>query len=310
MLSLASSIARSLPTSAAASVVACTMRVGRGCRSATAARSLHRVAWHLVCERSCTSLGVRAPRLTPTAPAFPTSGTTATAPSLQLFAASASRCKTTTTNGNDGGKANKKSARKEKLMAERKEIQTELQHSGYYDDFGEYKKNKGKRSQAPTSLTLPSKAKRFPMIAGRDLAGNNVSLPAALEGKACLYLVNLRGIARPVLDAYREGLEPRIAHDITVFEVSVVERRVYQLMARLLERSLRNVVPSEQHTSMLVHCPSNAKQLREDLDVMNAMAAYVYLVDKNGLVRWKAHGPPSARELDSLNVLGDALLKE
>lgn len=69
-----------------------------------------------------------------------------------------------------------------------------------------------------------------------------------------------------------------------------------------------NSLPIEGRDSFVVAYRPMA--LLDALDVPNYLGAYVYLIDKQGRVRWKASGQATEDELVTMNRLKKQLLSE
>ncbi len=50
----------------------------------------------------------------------------------------------------------------------------------------------------------------------------------------------------------------------------------------------------------MVYCGKAASELRSCLDIHNSLLGYAYLLDREGLIRWRAHAQPTERELQRM----------
>lgn len=60
----------------------------------------------------------------------------------------------------------------------------------------------------------------------------------------------------------------------------------------------------------MVYSGKVVPELRKTLEVHNSFLGYAYLLDKEGLVRWKAHALPTQKELQTMTACTKQLLIE
>eukprot|EP00041_Stephanoeca_diplocostata_P014139 m.253864 g.253864 ORF g.253864 m.253864 type:complete len:277 (-) comp19596_c0_seq1:1196-2026(-) len=185
----------------------------------------------------------------------------------------------------------------------RDKITTELS-KGYFKDYAEIKKNGGKRFQAPDALTPVPQAYTFPTMHGKTIAGTSVTLPREWRGKVTLVLLGCRGYCKPMLDAYEEQFTAAFGTErkCQVFTLWIVEQAIFRkIMGSMFENSIRKTMPDvgEQERT-ICYLGSDVPQIKQHLDIFNAITGYAFLVDKHGRVRWQAHGYPDAEEIVTL----------
>lgn len=49
-----------------------------------------------------------------------------------------------------------------------------------------------------------------------------------------------------------------------------------------------------------ISCTSETARIKKELSTGNSITGHVYLVDKEGLIRWRAHAKPTDRELKAM----------
>ncbi|XP_044178314.1 uncharacterized protein LOC114962080 isoform X2 [Acropora millepora] len=174
-----------------------------------------------------------------------------------------------------------KEARKE----ERREIVKEIT-KGYFADLREFRKNGGKRFFA---LGRPSELKDslpFPDLKARNLAKKEVDLQKVFPGHVTLLLLWFRGFG----------------------EVNVVDGLFFKPFSKWFERNLRAQRPVERHNNYLCFS-GNAKSIKERF-LENTIVGHAFLVDGNGLVRWKAHANPTDEEIKFMLDCSKLMLKD
>ena len=60
----------------------------------------------------------------------------------------------------------------------------------------------------------------------------------------------------------------------------------------------------------MLYCGKDVPKMRETLQLGNSMVGYVFLLDKEGRIRWKAHASPTQYELQALLRCSRQLLEE
>lgn len=198
-----------------------------------------------------------------------------------------------------------KEARKE----ERREIVKEIT-KGYFADLREFRENGGKRFFAlgrPIELkdSLP-----FPDLKARNLAKKEVDLQKVFPGHVTLLLLWFRGFGEIMCDKYRLPFvksfkcEPKAQ----CYEVNVVDGLFFKPFSKWFERNLRAQRPVERHNNYLCFS-GNAKSIKERF-LENTIVGHAFLVDGNGLVRWKAHANPTDEEIKFMLDCSKLMLKD
>eukprot|EP00123_Amoebidium_parasiticum_P016878 comp23620_c1_seq1/m.40220 comp23620_c1_seq1/g.40220 ORF comp23620_c1_seq1/g.40220 comp23620_c1_seq1/m.40220 type:complete len:257 (-) comp23620_c1_seq1:304-1074(-) len=180
---------------------------------------------------------------------------------------------------------------------------------GYFGDVREFNRNKGKLFTAEASLTPVNESVAFPFISGTSLAGSQVNLPSALIGKTSLVCLGFRDFSLSQLKSFREPFEDALKNDARyqVIELSVLERWAWRLMGPLIRLSLRRQLPPQRHAQYVLVGGSGGVAFKETMGVRNKIFGYVYLVDGQGMVRWKACGMAEPQEIASMIELAKKL---
>ena len=190
-----------------------------------------------------------------------------------------------------------KEERKEERVRRRQEVWNEV-NKGYFADFHEFRKNGGKRYEAPSQLCTRAEAKPFPRVSASTLSGTKVEFPQQLCGHVSLVTVSLRAIGMNINELYRQPFVKAFGGHpmISVWEISLVEMLLYRMLSRWLEANLKKQLPTDRHCSF-ISCTSETARIKKELFTGNSITGHVYLVDKEGLIRWRAHAKPTDREL-------------
>lgn len=74
-----------------------------------------------------------------------------------------------------------------------------------------------------------------------------------------------------------------------------------------MKDNIKMNTPPEMHDDTFV-IYGNSSKINRSLGIVNTKTGYVFLIDGNGEVRWKASGMATQREIETLNNLTRKLL--
>lgn len=58
----------------------------------------------------------------------------------------------------------------------------------------------------------------------------------------------------------------------------------------------------------MLYTGDDVGEIRKNLQIGNTFVGYVFLLDQNGRIRWRAHAPPTKQEITSLLDCSQQLL--
>ena len=124
-------------------------------------------------------------------------------------------------------------------------------------------------------------------------------------------------------------MEENFHGKVSTLELSLMEKKSFIWLQSWIARNLRQSLPVSRHvgskncdvdysnsqvcvaviqSSFMICTGKMASELRRALDVHNSFVGYAYLLDKEGLVRWKAHAMPTPEELQTIITCTQKLL--
>ena len=96
---------------------------------------------------------------------------------------------------------------------------------------------------------------------------------------------------------------------VNVIQLNIEENKfkvpILYLMRPLIRRQM-----NEKEKENYFFCYQDLSDKRGDIGISNAVVGWTHLIDRNGLIRWQAHGPASEKEIDSMIKLTLELLEE
>ena len=60
----------------------------------------------------------------------------------------------------------------------------------------------------------------------------------------------------------------------------------------------------------MLYCGKDVSRIKETLELDNSMVGYVFLLDREGRIRWRAHASPTKYEIEALLRCSQQLLEE
>ncbi|MDD3043826.1 MAG: hypothetical protein PHW56_13005 [Methanosarcinaceae archaeon] len=149
---------------------------------------------------------------------------------------------------------------------------------------------------------------KFPELTARSLAGNIVTLPDACEGKICLIGIAFERRAQDMLDSWFEPFEREFGDSpvFSVYEVPMVGPH-WNFFSLIIDSGMRGGIPAEKHNYVLTLYEDYSKY-QELLDMEDRDLAYIFLLDKKGIISWKGKGSAESGNLRELIEAASLLL--
>ena len=150
------------------------------------------------------------------------------------------------------------------------------------------------------SLAATLVADPLPRIETETLAGKPVELPEAAKGKPALLVIGFSHGSRTQAKAWADRAEKDLAGKLTVYSVVVLEEAP-KLVRGMAVRGIRKSTPPQRRdrTLLVYHYE---KELKIITDFGRPDDAYLLLLDANGDMKWKSHGPPSDGAIQAIQA--------
>ena len=152
-----------------------------------------------------------------------------------------------------------------------------------------------------------SVGQRMPPLKGDLLTGKPGVLPDLAAGQTTLVILGFSYDSRFQVEAWAEKFKSRYgaARDVTLFEVPMMGSGA-RLGRWFIDRGMRKNTPPELHGRvMTVYGGNDDWKARVGFSAPDD--AYLVLIDRQGNVRWLAHGAVSDARLQELSAAVDAL---
>jgi hypothetical protein len=150
---------------------------------------------------------------------------------------------------------------------------------------------------------------RMPPLKGDLLTGKPGVLPDLAAGQTTLVILGFSYDSRVQVEAWAEKFKARYgaARDVTLFEVPMMGSGA-RLGRWFIDRGMRKNTPQELHGRvMTVYGGNDDWKARVGFSAPDD--AYLVLIDRQGIVRWVAHGAVSDARLQELSAAVDSLAR-
>lgn len=219
---------------------------------------------------------------------------------------------------------------KEAIEKERARLGDEL-NRGYFADISELKKHGGKVGFANKTLIPTIAAKRFPPLIVEFVDGRKHSLPVdvgnpndhvkssdrTVDLHATLLCLSFRANAPAMIDSWTlPFLEAfKTKSNVQLYEISFIDSWLLSLnpIKRLLLRTMRKSEISDGYQGLQRHVAyafGDHYDLRKELNILNLLTGYIFLLDSKGRIRWQGFGIASDDEVSSMLSCASWLLEE
>jgi hypothetical protein len=159
----------------------------------------------------------------------------------------------------------------------------------------------------PGGVALLAVGQRMPPLKGDLLSGTPGVLPELAAGKTTLVILGFSYDSRFQVDVWAKKFTARYggAADVTLFEVPMMGSAA-RLGRWFIDSGMRKNTPPELHSRvMTVYGGNDDWKARVGFSAPDD--AYLVLIDRQGIVRWLAHGPVRDDRWEGLSAVVDSL---
>jgi hypothetical protein len=154
-------------------------------------------------------------------------------------------------------------------------------------------------------MSIPGwSADQFPAIGGDNLLGAKVALPDAAKGHVTAIVVGFTHASQTQTQAW----SAKIASQLDYYSIAVIEDAP-RLVRGMISSGMKSSVAKDQRDRFVL-ATKGEKELKEAAGFDKPDDAYLLLIDRDGQIRWRFHGPVSDGALGELKSqaagLGDA----
>jgi hypothetical protein len=144
-------------------------------------------------------------------------------------------------------------------------------------------------------------AEQFPRVEGENLLGKTIVLPDAAAGHAAVIVIGFTHGSQNPTKAWTSS----VPQELPIYSIAVLEDAP-RMVRGMAVHGMKGGVPEDKrdHFVVVYH---NEKELKQATGFEHPDDAYVLLLDKDGAVRWRFHGPVTDAALQELESQASGL---
>ncbi|KAJ6844199.1 uncharacterized protein M6B38_291395 [Iris pallida] len=204
-----------------------------------------------------------------------------------------------------------KMVNKEAIEKEKARLADEMSR-GYFQDISEIRKNGGKIAMANKTLIPSLTASKFPDFEVNLPDGGSLKLPI-IPGKyatdtservipsVSLFCLSFRASSQAMASSWSAPFLGAFSPSgkVQVYEVSFIDSW-YMSLGPLRQMFLKMMKKSSSPQKQVVYSFGDNYYLRKELQILNLLTGYIFLLDKSGKIRWQGYGWATEEELSHL----------
>ena len=149
--------------------------------------------------------------------------------------------------------------------------------------------------------------KLFPKITAYSLAKTEVVLPDMAIGKITLIAIAFVREAQEMLDSWSIPFEDRFFNkpNYIYYEIPMLDG-IWKLFRSSIDGGMRAGIPNEKHGNVMTHY-GNYKEYTSYLLIDNIHNGYIFLLDKEGIIRFSGMGFASEKDIIEMIQIAERL---
>jgi hypothetical protein len=144
-------------------------------------------------------------------------------------------------------------------------------------------------------------ADSFPSIEGENLLGKKLAFPEAAKGKPAVIVIGFTHASQTQTKAWGIKLAP----EFPVYSIAVLED-VPRLVRGIVSGGIKRGIPQNQRERFLL-VYHGEKELKQAVRFQQPDDAYLAVIDRDGAIRWRFHGPVTDSTVQELRAQWTAL---
>ncbi|MEE4311402.1 MAG: hypothetical protein V2J62_05985 [candidate division KSB1 bacterium] len=140
----------------------------------------------------------------------------------------------------------------------------------------------------------------FPTLKAETLSGIDILYPDDVKGKTTLILMAFKRETQLKIDSWLKPFLERFEKNTSIhfFEIPMLAKG-WKLMSRFIDGGMRSGIPTEKHGNVSTFYGDVDKYCRL-LSITDKSDGYVFLLDGDGIIRWRSSGFATEGKLESL----------
>lgn len=151
---------------------------------------------------------------------------------------------------------------------------------------------------------------KFPVIKGESLAGKEIKIPDDIEGKPAVLILAFERKTQEKIDGWTKAVIGRYGDNDSVdyFEIPMIGGWFAKAMSGIIDAGMRGGVPKNLHDNVVTYY-GDLDNYFEELNIKDESDCYLFLIDKNGIVRYRTNGEADEQKIEQLFLNIDHLKK-
>jgi hypothetical protein len=163
-----------------------------------------------------------------------------------------------------------------------------------------------------TMMTVPGSSEPlFPSLSSHALSGENVSLPADCRGFVTLIAIAFQRGAQGMIDSWYEPFSQEFGDnpEVRFYEIPMIGSAYWRFVAGWIDAGMRSGIPAVKHPFVVTYY-GDVFPYRRDLGMDDPALAYLFLLDREGRIRWRSKGYGEEEDVAGLSAFIGRLLHE
>ena len=131
----------------------------------------------------------------------------------------------------------------------------------------------------------------FPSLSSQSLSGENVTLPDDCRGFVTLVAIAFQRGAQGMIDSWYEPFLREFGgnQNTRFYEIPMIGSAYWRVMSGWIDAGMRSGIPAAKHPFVITYY-GDVFFYRKDLGMDDLALAYMFLLDREGRIRWKGKG--------------------
>ena len=140
----------------------------------------------------------------------------------------------------------------------------------------------------------------FPHMTVETLSGKTIHYPDSLNGTVSLILIAFERETQEKIDTWLLPFSEKFsgADDVSFYEIPMLKWR-WKIISPIIDGGMRSGIPVERHGNVTTYY-GNISKYRTPLHMSDTADAYIFLLDKNGIIQWHSNGYATIEKLKNL----------
>ncbi|KAI8822032.1 ATP10 protein-domain-containing protein [Fimicolochytrium jonesii] len=187
-------------------------------------------------------------------------------------------------------------------LKERDELLKQAFREGYWDDLKEAARKGAKLWEAPKRARAPNMSPQVPNPLSKTLTGEETDVLTLVKTKQVSLVTFMfsalgEGHVKTYIDPFLAAFADQ--PNLQVVQLNVEENWLKAPVLKLMTPLVRRSVPKERQSTYLLHYKPIIAA-RRAAGMTNNVLGWANLVDRQGRIRWQAHGPAKEHEIESM----------